>query len=260
MALTPKNELSREEKLAARKSAEEEALLREVDDAVRHDDLAGFAARYGKPLVGLLIVGLGAFGGYLWWDDQRETALETTSEELVKALDQLEAGNLDTADTALAPIAEGEGGAAALAKMQRAGIAMQRGDIAAAVTLFDEVAGDESVSATLREAAAIRSVNANFDNLDPQQVIDRLKPYATPGNPWFGSAGELVAMAYLEQDKPELAGPLFAEISKADNVPDTLRSRMRQMAGYLGVDAIEDIDEIIGDATVSDGEPALPQE
>ena len=33
----------------------------------------------------------------------------------------------------------------------------------------------------------------------PQRVIDRLKPLATPGNPWFGSAGELVAMAMAER-------------------------------------------------------------
>ena len=74
----------------------------------------------------------------------------------------------------------------------------------------------------------------------PQQVVDRLKPLAVPGNPWFGSAGELVGMAYIKQGRTELAGPLFAAISRDKEAPASLRSRSRQLAGLLGVDAIDD--------------------
>ena len=83
--------------------------------------------------------------------------------------------------------------------------------------------------------------------LNPQTVVDRLKPLATPGNPWFGSAGELVAMAYMKQGKEELAGPLFAAIAKDDDVPQTLRSRARQLAGLLGYDAVEDVDRTLAE-------------
>ena len=33
---------------------------------------------------------------------------------------------------------------------------------------------------------------------------------------------------------------MFAQIAKDKTVPDTLRRRTRQMAGLLGVDAVED--------------------
>jgi hypothetical protein len=82
--------------------------------------------------------------------------------------------------------------------------------------------------------------------MEPARVIEMLKPLATPGGPWFGSAGELVGMAYLKQDREDLAGPLFAEIAKDDDVPESLRSRARQLAGVLGYDAIEDVTEITG--------------
>jgi len=61
-----------------------------------------------------------------------------------------------------------------------------------------------------------------------------------PGNAWFGSAGELVGMAYLKMGKPDQAGPLFAAIGKNTEVPSTLRTRMRQVAGQLGYDAGSD--------------------
>ena len=72
-------------------------------------------------------------------------------------------------------------------------------------------------------------------------MVARLKPIAVPGNAYFGSAGELLGMAYLELGKPDEAGKLFAEIGKDEKVPGTLRARMRQLAGGLGFDAgIED--------------------
>ena len=75
-------------------------------------------------------------------------------------------------------------------------------------------------------------------------MIDRLKPLAVPGNPWFGSAGEMVAISYLNMGKSDLAGPLFAQLAKDDNVPPTIRSRALQMAGVEGIDAVElDSDE-----------------
>ena len=140
MALTPKNELTREEKRAKKADAEQEALLREVDDAVRQSDADAFLARWGKPLFALLILGLAAFAGYLYWDSRQEAAMERDSEALVGALDQIQAGNLDSGYAQLEELAGKEGGAAIAAIMMRAGIAEQRGDTEEAATLFGQVA------------------------------------------------------------------------------------------------------------------------
>jgi hypothetical protein len=78
-----------------------------------------------------------------------------------------------------------------------------------------------------------------FDTLPPQTVINRLKPLAKPGHPWFGSAGEMTAIAYTNMGREDLAGPIFAQIAKDETVPETLRSRAVQMAGSLGVDAVQ---------------------
>jgi hypothetical protein len=59
--------------------------------------------------------------------------------------------------------------------------------------------------------------------------------------PWFGPAGELLALAYLKQGNKDLAGALFGAIAKDKDVPDTLKARARQMAGLLGFDAVDDI-------------------
>lgn len=243
MALRPNSSLTTDQK----KAAQDEVLMREIDDAVRQQEYSDLAGRYGKPAIAALVLGLLAFGGYLLWDNYREGQREAQSEQFVVALDQLEAGNLGASSKALdTVIAEAGADTAAVARMLKAGIAMEQNDAAGAARLFAQVAATEDAPQALRDLATIREVAATYDSRSAADVIARLRPLAVPGNPYFGSAGELVAMSYLEQGKRREAGALFAQIAKEETVPETLRARARQMAGLLGVDAIEDVNELIG--------------
>ena len=218
-------------------------LMREVDDAVRADEAVNVARQYGVPIGVALALCLASFGGWLYWRDSQEKAKEEQSEALIKAMDELDAGNLDAADGELALLAEDGGpGARASALMRRASIAIEQGNVADGVAMFDQVANDTDAPQAMRDAATLRSVSLNYDNLDPQAVIDRAGPLAVAGNAWFGSAGELVAMAYLAQGKEDQAGPLLVQIAQDEAVPQTLRSRTRQLAGVLGYDAVEDVE------------------
>ena len=256
MALRPGSDKSPEEKQAEKLAAQDEVLMREIDDAVRQDDYLRFMQSYGRPLLGVLVAGLLAFGGYLFWDNQQESAQEKSSEDLIAAMDQLAAGNLDSAGSAAASLADGSGdGAAAAAMMLQAGAALQQGKREEAAAAYAEISGNESFPSALRDLANIRQAAITFDQRDPGEIITQLKPLAVPGNPYFGSAGELVAMAYLEQGKRKEAGTLFGEMAKSEDVPESIQARARQMAGLLGVDAIEDVDELLKSQGLGD-EPA----
>ena len=127
----------------------------------------------------------------------------------------------------------------AMALLSKAAMAAQKGDIKTAAKLYGDIAANEELAQPYRDLGTIRQVALSFDTLAPQQVVDRLKPLAIEGNPWFGSAGEMTAIAYMKMRKHDLAGPIFAAIAKDGKAPETLRSRARQMAGLLGVDAVE---------------------
>ena len=275
MALPPRNapataqvggslttDADRAEQLRQRRDAENEAALREVDDAVRQDQLTDFGRRYGKPLIIGLVLLLLSFAAYLYWQHQQEQARERASETLITALDQVEAGNLSTAEQQLRSLANGDSeGHAAIARMLAAGIAAQNGNARRAAEEFAAVADSGDAPAELRQLARIRQVAAQYDQLPPQRVIALLGDQARPGQPFFGSAGEMVAMAYLAQGDNQRAGSLFAQIARDETVPDTLRARARQMSGLLGVDTIENVDEVIApQGSVGQGQtaPAAP--
>jgi hypothetical protein len=204
-------------------------------------------------VLGAALIGL---AGWLWYGEHQQSQAGKAGESFIVALDQVEANRLDAGAKALAPLAEkGPDGSRAAARLMQAGIAIEQGQKAEATRLYAAVAADGKAPAAYRDLANIREIAINFDSLPPERVIERLKPLAAPGNAFFGSAGELVGMAYMKQGRNELAGPLFAAIAKDRTVPESLRARTRQLAGLLGVDAVDDVERA---AAVEPGESQGP--
>lgn len=233
-------------------SREDEVLIREIDEAVRQDDTLNFVRRYGLLILGLVVAGLAGLGGYLLWDSNREAKMEAQSEIIISALDLAGAEDFKGAAEKVEPlIAEGGPAARAAARFIQAGAALEAGNDNKAVEIFAAIVADRDAPQALRDLALVREISVSFDQLRPADVVARLKDLAVPGNPMFGSAAELSAMAQLEAGNREEAGTIFAEIAKDDGLPDSLRSRARQMAGLLGVDAIVDVTQLLRDEGVA---------
>lgn len=246
MALPTTTPPSGSDKRADADARQKDALLREVDEALRQDQLSTIYQRYGKQIIAAVLGGLLLFGGWLWWNSSHESGLEATSEELVKALDQVNANRIDTASKAFASIEETGGqGAVAIAKMSRAALALKEGKPGDAAKLYGEIAADGNLPQPYRDIATIRQISLNYERMKPADVVEQLKPLTQAGSPYFGSAAELLGAAYMDMGKPDLAGPLFAQIAKDEKLPATQRSRARQLAGLLGVDAIVDVDQTL---------------
>lgn len=219
---------------------QEEVFMREVDDAVREDDLRNFMQKYGLWVGGLLVIGLAGLAGWIFYSNSQDEKAGIRSEEYVAAIDSVKQNNLDGAAAALEPLQDAEqDGYRAAAKMMKANIALEKQDAKAAIAGYKEIVSDSDLPQPFRDLALIRQTVAEFDDMEPQQVVDRLKALAVPGNAWFGSAGEMVAISYLNMGKNDLAGPLFAQLAKDKAVPPTIRSRALQMAGQQGIDAVE---------------------
>jgi hypothetical protein len=215
-----------------------EAFMREVDDAVRQDQLLTFWERYGRWLLAAVVGGLALFGAWLYWQHYSKQQSDAVSEQFAKVLDSAAGGGTPDAKTLDALTQASQPGFAASAQLLKAGTAARKGDTKSAIAAYKALAADTKLDQPYRDLALIRQTALEFDAVPPQQVVDRLKPLAVEGAPWFGSAGEMVAIAYMKLRKPDLAGPIFAAIAKDDNVPPSIRSRARQMAGLLGIDAV----------------------
>ncbi len=216
-----------------------DTFIREVDEELRRDQLTDVWKRYGRWLLAAVVLIVAAWGGWIYWQSEQEKAAGLKGETFTQTLQKLEAGNLAAAEADLKKLRDSDNEAYRIsARLTEAAVAQGKGDNKAAAKLYAGIAADTTVPQPWRDMALVRQTAAEFDSLEPGAVIARMKPLAAKGEPWFGSAGEMVAIAYLNQNRPDQAGKLFAEIGKDEQVPETIRSRAVQMAGALGVDAV----------------------
>lgn len=220
------------------------ALLQEVDEAVRKDQLDTIAKRYGRLIVGGIVAALIAFAGYLYWGHRQEVARGEKAEALIAAIQKETAGQPTAAAAELKKL-ESEGNPAyrAAALIEQSNMKAKTGDLKGASALLAQVASDTDADQSLRDMALIRQTALEYDSLKPQAVIDRLKPIVDAKDPvssWFPSAAELTATAHYQLGQFDQAGALYGRIAKLPGITKTLQSRAVQMAGMLGVDAVAD--------------------
>jgi hypothetical protein len=226
----------------ALRPVDNETFYREVDEELRRDQMLGMWRRYGKLAIAGVVLLLAALAAGIWWQGHRQQVASERGEQLLSAFDDIGVGKKAAAKGKLDAIANaGSPGYRAAALFTKADLAIEANDTRGAAAIFHQVAGDGDLPQPYRDLATIRMTALEIDSLQPQAAIDRLKPLAVAGGPFFGSAGEMVAISYLKLNKPQEAGRLFAAIAKDRKVPESIRSRAMQMAGSLGVDAAPDV-------------------
>jgi hypothetical protein len=225
----------------ALRPVDNETFYREVDEELRRDQLKTYWERFGKLIIAGILLVLALIGGFIWWQNQKQVKAGERSETLVGAFDDVAAGRRTAALPKLDGLIEsGSGGHRAAALLTKADVAIEGRDLKGAAAIYKRVADDSGLAQPYRDLALVRMTAVELDTLPPQAVVDRLKGLAVAGNPWFGSAGEMVALSYMKLNKPQQAAGIFAAIAKDKTLPDTVRSRAGQMAGALGVDAVQE--------------------
>jgi hypothetical protein len=209
-----------------------------VDENLRRDQLRDFFRKYGNWMIAGVVLFLVASGGFIWWKQHEVQRSERQVEQLAGVYKDVGAGNPAQAPEQLDELSKSNSKAVrASAQFARAALALQQGDAKLAIGTYKRIAADGGLPKPYRDAALIRQTALEFDQIQPQEVIARLEPLAKPGEPWFGTAGEMTAVAMMKQGKRREAGQLFAAIAADKGVPDTIRARAAQVAGTLGIDA-----------------------
>jgi len=215
-----------------------ETFIREVDENLRRSQAEDFFKRWGAAIIAGVVLLLLASAAFLWWREHQADVAQKNSEELSDIIGDIGAGQTKDVPQRLDAIAEdGNSSYRALAILTKAALALQTGNRAAAIEEYRKVRQDSGLPEQYRNVALVRLTALEFDSLKPEEVISRLQELAKPGNPWFGSAGEMTAMAMLKQNRRAEAGRMFGSIAGDKQVPQSLRSRAVQIAGTLGVDA-----------------------
>ena len=215
-----------------------DTFMREVDEAVRADALERFFSSYGRIVIGVVIAGLLALGGYLYWRHHEQTVADANGRAFNAAIEAV-AGNRPRAGaTAAEPLAAGDNAAyRVLARMLQGSTAEMQNDVRMAAARYGAAANDQSADPAMRHVALLRQTLLEFDTLPPATVIARLRALVAGNGPAFPAAAELTAMAEIKRGNPAAAAALFRRIAAHDDASDPMKRRARQMAANLSAAA-----------------------
>ncbi len=199
--------------------------FREVDEEFRRDQVARFWKRWSGLLIGLALVVVAGVGGWRYWQYLEDTRAQDAAARFYEAQQQIAEGNTAQGQERLEELAlEEHAGYAALARLRLAA-SLGAQDPVAGARAYEELAGDTTVPATMRDLARLRAalllLDSDFDN-----AAATLQGLAAPANPFRHTAREALGVAALNRGDYDAAGTWFDQVAADAETPSALRDRL----------------------------------
>jgi hypothetical protein len=170
-------------------------IFQEVDEEIRREQLRKLWQRYGNLIVALcilIVVAVGGWRGYEWWQAKKAGEAGTAFEQAVTLA---EAGKHKEAEAAFAKLAvDGSASYRVLSRLREAAELAQT-DKKAAIADYDKMAADKSTGQVIRDLAAVRAGFLLVDTAPYSEMRQRLGPLTGPGRTFRHSARELLALS-----------------------------------------------------------------
>lgn len=211
-------------------------VFREVDEEVRREQLKKLWERYQVLIIGvvlLVVVGVGGWRVYEWWQTRLAAQVGTQFENAIALADK---GEHAEAEKAFAQIvANGTPSYRELARIRQAAV-LATSDPAAATEIYKQISADSSVEPVLRDLASLRAAALLIDAGSHVDARKLLEPLAQPGRDLRHAARELLALnAYKAGDRPGALKWYGTILTDADT-PASSRARVEMLIALSAAD------------------------
>jgi hypothetical protein len=208
-------------------------LFDEVDEDVRRDQLKKLWDRYSIYIIAgalLIVAAVGGWRGYQYVEAQKAAEAGVAFDRAVELSDQNKHAESEAAFETLA--AKAPSGYQMLARLRAAAELASR-DPQAAAKLYDDIAADRSVGASIQELAKVRAAGLLVDTAGYADMLARLEPAAAPNGIFRHSARELLALSAWRANDTTAARRWLDLIANDADTPPGLRSRAEALQALL---------------------------
>jgi hypothetical protein len=170
-------------------------IFHEVDEEVRREQLKKLWERYGTYILAacvLIVIAVGAWRGYQWWQAKQAAASGAAFEQAVTLA---EAGKHQEAAAAFAKLAsDGTSGYRVLARLREAA-ELAPNDSKAAIAAYEAIAADNRLGQVIQDLAAVRAGYLLIDSTPYSEMVRRLEPMTAPDRAFRHSARDILALS-----------------------------------------------------------------
>lgn len=211
-----------------------DTFVNEVDEKMREERMLAIAKRYGPWAIGAFVAFLLVIGGWQAWEAYSRGQSRQTAEAFAAAQQLARGENLDAAKTAFEELSrEGPDVYRVMARMERAAILAQQGDLEAALAEFD-AAAEAARDPVMRQTAQLRAAYIAAETQDYEALQTRLNPLIESNTRISFLARELLGIEAWEAGRLDEARPIFENLTLALDAPDAVRQRAQIALNVIG--------------------------
>lgn len=209
-------------------------IFQEVDEEVRREKLQQLWERHSNLIVSLallVVLAVGGWRGYEWWEGKKAAESGTAFEAAVSLA---ESGKQAEAQAAFAKIAQdGSSGYRILARFREAA-ELAKSDAPAAVQAYGALAADSSLGSTLQDLAAVRGGLILVDTAPLAELSAKLEPLTAADRPFRHTARELLALSAWRNGDTASAKRWYDLIVTDAETPAGTRARLEVLMTLSG--------------------------
>jgi len=215
----------------------EDALIREVNEELREEQMMKLWKRYGGYAIGVAILVVAIVAGYQGWK-QYTTNTRLEEGERFYAASQL--AGMDNADAALSAFqslaADASTGYGVLSSFQAAALKADAGDMSGAAALYVQIANENSADTAVSGLASVMgaALEINAGGYDRAALEQRLQAISGDDQPYRFSARELLGLIALDAGDVASARAQFDQLSTDAAAPQSMAQRARDIVQSLG--------------------------
>jgi hypothetical protein len=212
-------------------------IFQEVDEEVRREQLKKLWERYGGYFIAaciVVVIGIGAWRGYEWWQAKQAAQSGAAFEQAVRLA---ESGKHQEAAAAFAKLAaDGTPGYRILARLREAA-ELTPTDRKAAVAAYDAIAADNRAGPVVQDLAAVRAGFLLVDTAPYSEILRKLEPAAGADRAFRHSARELLALSAWKSGDMLAARRWTETIMSDPQTPPGPRSRAEMLSELIAASA-----------------------
>ena len=209
-----------------------EEFIKEVDEDLKEEKRVKLWKKLLPYVLGFSFGVILLTSSFVFWENYTKNTNQSLGDDFTAAVGLASEDDIDAALLALDRIVDkGSDGYATIAKMKKASILIQKGDLEKGLAIYLDLERN-AVDQSFRDIATILYVLNSMDKVDPLILLEKVKPLEA-SKIWKSSALELKAFIYLKTEKKEQAKETFQSILDQKNTPSSLSTRARNMIEYL---------------------------
>lgn len=208
-------------------------IFNEIDEEVRRERLQRLWQNYSLHIIVvavLIVAAIGAWRGYEWYSAKQAAEAGAKFEAAVALA---EAGKHDEAQTAFAALSQEAPGGYGLLSRLRAAAELAPAKPEEAAKAYDALAADTSLTAGIRDLAAVRAALLRVDTASFADIEQKLGPLAEPGRAFRHTAREVLALSAWRAKDFTNASKYIQMITTDAEAPPNMRNRVEVLSALI---------------------------